>query len=358
MLARLSILPRNDHLDEYIKQISGVPRDVILEQAPTTIAECHNLGYRHVLCYLEKFSIHFNSRQYYECIHSQCYDYYSALVMKETLNRDSTGREYIVVDRNNQITTDTNRILSYLSMMTDIDAHICERFLRALCYLNRPSYDKQILGGTDFKNSIDGVLVDPVSVAFFTHRGLIASADLFLSMLFASGISGNIENIIVNTILKHNKQLVWNVLAAYITRTTTKGLYWGRGDRCRSYYYKHRSQYDESTDVGQRQITWRNEVIRICSNAINALTYDDIVEFEHNDKLVTMFVRAFGTRVYHSMSFAGVIIEQLLRRGLSLDINGNQPHSLRTVLILQGYHHNKNIHNAIEAFGYSTTIPL
>lgn len=353
MLARLIMLPRNDRLDEYIKQISGVPRDVILEQAPVAIAECYNMGYHCVLCYLEKFSIHFNSRQYYECIHSQCVDYYSALVMKETLNHDDTGREYIVVGRSSQ-TMAGNRILSYLSMMTDVDAHICKRFLRALYYLNRPSYDKQILGGTDFKNSIDSVLVDPVSVAFFTHRGLVASIDLFLSMLFASDISGNIENIIVNTILKHNKRLVWNVLAAYITRTTTKSLFWSQRRRCR--YYRHvrirdLSASDDETSSDLPPITWRDEVIRICSNAINALTYDDIVEFEHNDKLVTMLIDAFNARVYHSMSFAEVIIEQLLKKGLSLDIKGHHNLSLRDVLVKQYYHRNKKIHNVIMAFG-------
>ena len=147
---------------------------------------------------------------------------------------------------------------------------------------------------------------------------------------------------------------MWDIFDAYITRTTLKNLHiTRRGIGHRQYQRDYRGPSADSLDVlgDSPPITWRDEVIKICSSAINALTYDDIVEFERNDKLVTMFVRAFGTRVYHSMSFAGVIIEQLLRRGLSLDIKGNSPHTLRDTLMMQGYHINKKIHNAIMAFG-------
>lgn len=363
----IRILPLDDNLDNYIKQISEIPRDVILKEAPNAIVECYRRGYHRILYYLEKFSIHFNNSQCYECIHGLCREYYLTLAKEGPLNsnhydepsdieelkdRNPGGYKAVKIGRGCIIyTTSTDRILSYLSIMTNVNAYICRKFLHAISSLNDSKYYNQLSYGSKFRNLVSGVLVDIVSVAFFTHRGFVSNIDLFLSMLFRSNIFGYIENIIVCTILKYNKRLVWNVLIAYIMRTKIKI----RVD------YLHISgvvQNDRTADVikfyasytNASKIQWRDQVIRICSNLINELTYNDILEFECNDKLVTMFIGAF-MRTYHRAPFVGAIIQQLLKKGLSLDVKGSGTRSLREVLMENLYHCNKKIHNAIMAFG-------
>lgn len=418
MVKRTPISLTNDNLTDFIKKISEIPRDVFLKQVPRMIAECYIDRYFTILCYLEKFTIHFDDSQLYECINWLCLDHYNMLGLEDTMRnmiaydisdidgvseynnymineiRAATGNQnqfdvrvdelcgIRYADYNTAISTDytnttnttnttdtagttnttntqTNRILYYLSMITHFDTYICKAIIGMIGRIDRSAragtfgynpYSSR-MEATNITNS--GVLVDSVSIAIFSHRGLAANIDLFLSLLFGHRPSGYTENVIVYTILKYNKRLLWNILAAYITRTTIKHLHiTRRGIGHRPYQRDYRGPSADSLDVlgDPPPITWRDEVIKICSSAINALTYDDIVEFERNDKHVTMFVRAF-MRTYHSMSFAEVIIEQLLKKGLSLDIKGNQPHSLRDTLMMQGYHINKKIHNAIVAFG-------